>query len=194
MMNTFDQIKTQAALEKIPSMTQDGLFYCEHLIISQSIRTVLEIGTGHGIWSIHMALACSNLKITSLELLEKRVKIALMNVSQLGLDHRINIIHCDALNYTPNETYDLILIDGPKSQNKVLFERYLPYLNPKGYVLVDNMNFHGETKNEGLTQSRDLKQMVRKINAFNDWAHHQSDLSVQSLELGDGLMLISRKY
>lgn len=194
MMNTFDQIKTQAAVEKIPSMTQDGLFYCEHFILSQSIRTVLEIGTGHGIWSIHMALACSNVKITSLELLEKRATTASFNVSQLGLEDRITILNCDALFYTPSDTYDLILIDGPKSQNKALFERYLPYLNPKGYVIIDNMNFHGETKNKGLTQSRDLKQMVKKIKAFNAWAHAQSDLSVQSLEIGDGLMLISRKY
>ncbi|KAF0225178.1 MAG: yrrM [Erysipelotrichaceae bacterium] len=193
MMNTFDQIKLKAAQEKIPSMQEEGLFYCEHLIQSQSLKNILEIGTGHGIWSIHMALAINDLKLKTIELNPKRAEIAKQNIIDLNLQDRITVIHQDALTVELTETYDLIFIDGPKSQNKALFIKVLPYLSKNGYILVDNLDFHGETHTE-QTQSRDLKQLVRKINTFKDWILNESDLNVKALEFGDGLMLISRKY
>ena len=193
MMTTFDQIKIKAKQDKIPSMQEEGLFYCEHLIQSQSLKNILEIGTGHGIWSIHMALTHKDLKIMTIELNQKRAKIAIQNILELNLQDRIAVINQDALTVELTEKYDLIFIDGPKSQNKALFIKVLPYLNRNGYILVDNLDFHGETHTD-QTQSRDLKQLVRKINTFKDWILNDSDLNVKALEFGDGLMLISRKY
>ncbi len=191
---TFDQILTQAILDKIPSMTQEGRFYCDHLIHSQNLTTILEIGTGHGIWSIAMALSNPSVTITTLELNTKRAFIAQENIDRMNLSDRITVIQVDALTYEPKMTYDLILIDGPKSQNKALFERFLPFLNPNGVILIDNLDFHGETLKDGLTQSRDLKQLVRKINDFKSWIEKQPDLIVVTVDIGDGLLLVSRKY
>ena len=193
MMTTFDQIKLKAKQDKIPSMQEEGLFYCEHLIQSQSLKNILEIGTGHGIWSIHMALTHKDLKIMTIELNQKRAKIAIQNILELNLQDRITVINQDALTVELTEKYDLIFIDGPKSQNRALFIKVLPYLNRNGYILVDNLDFHGETHTD-QTQSRDLKQLVRKINTFKDWILNDSDLNIKALEFGDGLMLISRKY
>jgi len=189
----FDQIKAKAHLDKIPTMQEEGLFYCQHLILSQFLFSILEIGTGHGIWSITMALAHPLVKITTIELNPKRASIARENISAMNLSDRITVIEGDALTVDLHGAYDLILIDGPKSQNKVLFEKTYPFLNPKGYVLIDNLDFHGETTSME-TQSRDLKQLVRKINSFKAWIHNQSDFSVKEVDVGDGLLLVSRKY
>lgn len=191
---TFDQILTKATQDKIPSMTQEGRFYCDHLIQSQKLKSILEIGTGHGIWSIAMARSNPDIRITTLELNEKRAKIAQENIDQMALTDRITLIQGDALTYTPQAHYDMILIDGPKGQNKVLFERFLPSLNASGVIVIDNLDFHGETSKDGLSQSRDLKQLVRKINDFKNWIEHQPDLIVLSVDIGDGLLLVSRKY
>lgn len=193
-MNTIDLIKAKASQDKIPSMLDEGLFYCEHLIQSQQLKTVLEIGTGYGIWSIHMASTNPDLKITTLELNSQRAVIAQENIKTLNLLDRITLITTDALSYHPTENFDLIFIDGPKSQNKILFQRYHPFLKQDGYIIVDNINFHGEANRNSLAQSRDLRQMMRKINNFKEWIIHESDLNVKSLEIGDGLLLISRKY
>jgi predicted O-methyltransferase YrrM len=193
MMNTFDQIKLKATQDKIPSMQEEGLFFCEHLIQSQSLRNILEIGTGYGIWSIHMALAIKDLKIETIELNQKRAKIAIKNIVELNLHDRITVINQDALTVELTENYDLIFIDGPKSQNKALFIKVLSHLSKNGYILVDNLDFHGETHTE-QAQSRDLKQLVRKINTFREWIMNESDLNVKRLDVGDGLLLISRKY
>jgi len=189
----FAQIKQKAQTDKIPSMQEEGLFYCQHLILSQSLLSILEIGTGHGIWSITMALSSPLVKITTLELNPNRVTIARENIEAMKLTDRITVIEGDALMADLKGAYDLILIDGPKSQNKTLFLKALPLLNPKGFVLIDNLDFHGETSNTE-TQSRDLKQLVRKINDFKAWIQNQSDLSVKEVDAGDGLLLVSRKY
>jgi predicted O-methyltransferase YrrM len=193
LLMNFDQIKHKAQSDKIPTMQDEGLFYCQHLILSQSLFSILEIGTGQGIWSITMALAHPLVKITTIELNPKRASIARENIIAMNLSERITVITGDALLTDLHGAYDLILIDGPKSQNKVLFEKTLPFLNPKGYVLIDNLDFHGETTSVE-TQSRDLKQLIRKINSFKAWIHNQSDFNVKEVDAGDGLMLVSRKY
>jgi len=193
-MNTFDQIKRKAIEDKIPSMLEEGRFYCEHLIQSQSLYSILEIGTGVGIWSIHMALANPNLKITTIERDPKRAQLAKENITKCELSDRINVINEDALSFDITGSFDFILIDGPKGQNKALVQKTLPFLKPNGYLLIDNLDFHGETLSDSSHQSRDLKQMVRKINDFKAWALDQSNLTVKELQIGDGLMLISRKY
>lgn len=191
---TFDQILKRANQDKIPTMTQEGRFYCEHLIHSQKIKTVLEIGTGHGIWSIAMALSNPEITITTLELNPQRAKQAQENIRDMGLADRITLIQGDAMDYEPQSMVDLILIDGPKSQNKVLFERFLPSLKAGGVIVIDNLDFHGETTKDGSSQSRDLKQLVRKINDFKSWILSRPDLIVVLVDIGDGLLLVSRKY
>ncbi len=190
---TFAQLKQKAQTDKIPSMQEEGLFYCQHLILSQSLLSILEIGTGHGIWSITMALSSPLVKITTIELNPNRVTIARENIEAMKLTDRITVIEGDALMADLKGAYDLILIDGPKSQNKTLFQKALPSLSPKGFILIDNLDFHGETISKE-TQSRDLKQLVRKINDFKAWIQNQSDLSVKEVDAGDGLLLVSRKY
>lgn len=190
---TFQNLIAKATQDKIPTMTQEGLFYCAHLIQSQQLHSILEVGTGHGIWSITMALADPQVRIVTIELNPQRAFIARENIRAMGLSDRIIVIQGDALTASLEGNYDLILLDGPKGQNKVLFEKTVPFLKPEGYVLIDNLDFHGETTTRD-PQSRDLKQLVHKIKAFKTWMADQSDFIVQSLELGDGLMLVSRKY
>lgn len=190
---TFALIKQQAQTDKIPSMQEEGLFYCQHLILSQALFTILEIGTGHGIWSITMALSHPSVKITTIELNPKRVAIARENINAMSLSDQITVIQGDALTIERQGMYDLILIDGPKSQNKTLFIKSLPSLKPNGFILIDNLDFHGETT-RSEAQSRDLKQLVRKINDFKTWIFDQSDLSVKEVDVGDGLLLVCRKY
>lgn len=175
-------------------MLEEGRFYCEHLIQSQGLTSVLEVGTGVAVWAIQMALANPQITITSLELNPNRVDIARENIRSMALEDRIRVIRTDARFYEASGLYDLILIDGPKSQNKLLFQRYLKVLSPKGYVVIDNVDFHGEVSSNRSDQSRDLKQLIRKISGFSAWLAEQSDLSVQRIAVGDGLLLVSRKY
>jgi len=175
-------------------MQEESLFYCAHLIQSQQLTRILEIGTGYGIWSITMALSDPKVTITTVELNRQRVNIARENIRALGLSDRITVIEGDALTIPLEGLYDLILIDGPKSQNQPLFEKCWPLMKPSGYILIDNLDFHGETDADHGTQSASLRQMVRKINDFKARIQNRSDLNVLNLQIGDGLMLVSRKY
>ncbi|MDO9592382.1 MAG: O-methyltransferase, partial [Erysipelotrichaceae bacterium] len=60
-------------------------------------------------------------------------------------------------------------------------------------VIVDNLDFHGHNKNVGLlTDRRNLRQMVNKIRAFEDYINSRKDLEVERVSIGDGMMMIRR--
>ncbi|MEI7668229.1 MAG: hypothetical protein WCI62_04495, partial [Erysipelotrichaceae bacterium] len=136
-----------------------------------------------------------SIHITSLEKNHQRYKLALSNVAAMQLESRIECCEVDACLYQPNQHYDLIFIDGPKSQNRLLLEKYLHWLNPKGSIIIDNLDFHGLTHAQvDLEHRRNLRQMVYKINTFREWVNSQSSLNVLELMIGDGIIIVSPKY
>jgi predicted O-methyltransferase YrrM len=195
LMRSFNEIKLEAQINKIPSMDIEGRLFCIDYIKSNHIQSILEIGTGVGIWSIEMVLANPSIHITSLEKNEHRHRQALTNISDLKLESKIECLLVDGCVYQPTQHYDLIFIDGPKSQNKSLLQKYLKTLNPKGSIIIDNLDFHGLTHAQvDLEHRRNLRQMVYKINTFKEWVKSQTNLNVLELSIGDGIIIVSPKY
>ena len=92
---------------------------------------------------------------------------ALKNIKKLNLEDRITPIFNDALNVKLDDKYDLIFIDAAKAQNIKFFELFERNLNPEGYIITDNMYFHGLVKkNEKEIVSRNLRGIVRKIKDY----------------------------
>jgi len=194
-MSNFTEIKQEALNNNIPSMQIEGRLFCMDYIKSNRILSILEIGTAVGIWSIEMVLSNPSIHITTLEKSQNRYKQALSNISDLQLSSRIDCILVDGCLYEPNQHFDLIFIDGPKSQNKILLQKYLAYLNPKGSIIIDNLDFHELTNPKiDLQGRRNLKQMVTKINTFKEWVTSQSSLNVLEMSIGDGIIIVSPKY
>ena len=49
------------------------------------------------------------------------------------------------------------------------FEKYVPYLKEDGFVLVDNLDFHGMIFDIPNIKNRNTRALVRKIKRFKDW-------------------------
>ena len=86
--------------------------------------------------------------------------IAMDNISKLGLDDQIHIICKDALeafdDVKENE-FDLIFIDAAKSQYMKFFNNFSLNLNDKGYIITDNIKFHGLAFSDKSKLSRNLR-------------------------------------
>ena len=149
------QIKEYALVNKIPIMQDEGIDFLTTFIIKHQIKHVLELGTAIGYSAIMMALCSPDLKITSIERDEKRYLEALKNIKELHLEDRITLIFNDALNVKIDDSFDLIFIDAAKSQNIKFFELFERNLKDNGYIITDNMYFHGLVqKNEKEIVSR----------------------------------------
>ena len=166
--NTYTQIKEikeYAICNKIPIMQDAGIDFLTTFIIKHQIKNVLEVGTAIGYSAIMMSLCSPNLKVTTIERDEHRYMEALKNIKKMNLEDRITPIFNDALNVKLDDKYDLIFIDAAKAQNIKFFELFERNLNPEGYIITDNMYFHGLVKkNEKEIVSSQLKNQESVFN------------------------------
>lgn len=192
-LQEIKRMKEYAKANNVPIILDDGLNYLTTFIIKHKINTILEIGTAIGYSSILMALTNKYIKVTTIERDEVCYLEALKNIKKLGLEDRITLIFKDAKNVNLNEKFELIFIDAAKSQNKTFFEKFSPLLTPNGFIITDNMNFHGlVNKDENTIVSRDLRGLVRKIKEYHTFLEENVLFKTSFYEVGDGIAVSER--
>ena len=138
------EIKEYANSNNIPIMLDDGINFLTTFILKHHVRHVLEIGSAIGYSAIMMALVDPNITVTTVERDEKRYLEALKNIKKFKLEDRITLIYDDAFNVDlGDDEYDLIFIDAAKAQNIRFFEKFESNLIRGGYIITDNLKFHG---------------------------------------------------
>ena len=192
-LKEIKEIKKYALENNIPIMQDEGIRFLMDLIVKNNINSVLEIGCAIGYSSIMMASANPKLKITTIERDQTRYMEALKNIKLFELENRITLVFADALETTIDDKFDLIFIDAAKGQNINFFEKYESNLNSNGYIITDNMNFHGLVdKDPEDIESRNLRQLVRKINEYKDYLRQKKGYQVTFLDIGDGLAVVRK--
>ena len=191
--NIIDQIKEYAKVNDVPIMSDSGIKYLTSFIKENNIKSILEIGTAIGYSAIMMCCVSDDITVTTIERDEKRYLEAIKNIKKMDMEDRINPIYNDAFDVSLNEKYDLIFIDAAKAQNTKFFEKFEYNLNSNGVIITDNMNFHGLVfKSEEEIESRNLRQLVRKIKAYKTFLKKNTKYRTTFIDVGDGIA-ISRK-
>ena len=190
----INEIKKYAEEENVPIMQDEGIEFLTTFIVNNKINNILEVGTAIGYSAIMMALANPNAKIVTIERDENRYKEALKNIKKFGLDDRITLIYKDALEVYLKEKFDLIFLDGAKGQNINFFEHFENNLNEDGYIITDNINFHGYVeKNEEEIKSRNLRGLVRKIKKYIEYLKTNKKYETQFFNKGDGVSVTKKR-
>lgn len=188
------EIKKYAITNKIPIMQDEGMDFLTTFIIKHQIKNVLEIGSAIGYSAIMMSLCNPNLKVTTIERDEVRYLEAVKNIKKLDLEDRITLIFNDALKTKIEGKYDLIFIDAAKSQNIKFFEMFERNLVDGGYIITDNMYFHGLVhKNEKEISSRNVRGIVRKIKDYINFLKNNEDYTTTIYDIGDGIAVSEKK-
>lgn len=191
--SSIKEIKEYALKEKVPIMLDDGMDFLTEFINKNKVNSVLEIGSAIGYSAIMMALANPRLKIVTIEKDEERYLEAIKNIKKLKLENQITLIYKDALEVNIKDKFDLIFIDAAKGQNMKFFERFSNNLNNNGYIITDNINFHGFVKkDESEIKSKNLRQLVRKIKKYIEFLKENPNYETEFYDIGDGLS-VSRK-
>ena len=187
-------IKRYAIENKIPIMQNEGIDFLTTFIIKHQIKNVLEIGSAIGYSAIMMTLCSPNLKVTTIERDEARYLEALKNIKNMKLEDRITLIFNDALKTTIEGKFDLIFIDAAKAQNINFFERFEKNLTDDGFIITDNMYFHGLVhKNEKEITSRNVRGIVRKIKDYITFLKNNDNYITTIYDVGDGIAVSNKK-
>lgn len=195
--NTYAKVKEireYAKDNKVPIMNQEGIDFLTTFIIKHQIKNVLEIGTAIGYSAIMMSLCSPTLKVTTIERDEERYLEAIKNIKKLNLEDRITLIFNDALKTRVEGKYDLIFIDAAKAQNIKFFELFERNLSDEGFIITDNMYFHGLVKkNEKEIKSRNVRGIVRKIKGYITFLKENDDYNTTIYDIGDGIAVSEKK-
>lgn len=188
----IENLRDYGTKNNVPIMSVDSIDTIKKIVEENNIKSILEIGTAIGYSTLCFAECSSVNKITSIERDINRYNIAVSSVKESGLDY-IELICDDALNTKIDGKYDLLIIDAAKSQNMRFFNKYKENLNDNGIIIVDNLSFHGFVGNSNTIKSRNLRQMVRKIEKFIDFLDNNDEYDVKYIEVGDKLGICKKK-
>ena len=177
LLEDFDEFYLElehfAEENRVPIIDKIGIRFLIQMLKIKKAKNLLEIGTAIGYTSIKLAekIGCN---VTTIERDDKMYNEAKKNIEKRNLNDRITLLHADALELQDevikNAPYDIVFIDGAKSQSRKFFELYEPYFADDVVVITDNVLFKGMVADPSMIRhSRDLKQLSRKLKKYNTW-------------------------
>lgn len=154
-------------------------------------KRILEIGTFTGFSALCLAKGLQpNGKLFTLELREEDANTAKSYFVKAGMSDKIELCVGDALQIIPilQQTWDLVFIDADKVNYINYYELTLPNLKKGGWILADNVFFHGEVLEDEIKGKN-----AKAIHAFNQHIKNDNRVQHTMLTIRDGLMLIQKK-
>jgi len=160
-------------------------------MISSMIKPlrILEIGTFTGFSAMCMAKCLQpGGQLHTIELRAEDAATAKEYFSKANVNNiTLHVGDAKQVIATLNEQWDLVFIDADKTGYIDYYELTLPNVKPGGFILADNVLFHGE-----VLQKEIKGKNAKAIQAFNE--HVAKDSRVQNvlLTIRDGLLLIKK--
>ncbi len=182
-------LKQYSQKHDVPIILDETSRFLSQLIRLKNVKNVLEIGTAIAYNALNLALEFPSLRITTIERNPDMILEAKSNIKAVAPSSHITLIEQDALDVDTKtlESFDLIFIDAAKAQHIKFFEAYEPLLNPNGMIVIDNVLFHNVSVEH--VKSRNLKQLIKKVDRFNHYIMERSDYHSVIHPIGDGVCL-----
>ncbi|MDZ5712307.1 O-methyltransferase [Jeotgalibacillus sp. HH7-29] len=182
---------------EVPIMEPAGIETLLQLLRIQQPGRILEIGTAIGYSAIRIAEALPEVEVVTIERDSYRAQMAKQFIRESGFASRIHLLEGDALELPEQVSkygpFDAVFIDAAKSQNIKFFELYEPYFSENVCVYTDNVLFKGLVAEQNGTESRNVRQMLRKLDRFNQWIAEHDQYHTVILPVGDGLSISTKK-
>ena len=188
------EMEEYAKENNIPIMQKDGIAFLMKYIKNNEIKNVLEIGSAIGYSAILMASSGADVKVTTIERDEVNYLECIKNVKKCNFESKVNVVFQDALevNLAEGTQYDLIFIDAAKGQYQKFFEKFQYFLASNGVIITDNLKFHGYVGKSEEIESKNLKQLVKKIENYIEFLKNNEEFETKFYDVGDGIS-VSKK-
>ncbi len=153
-------------------------------------RRILEIGTFTGYSALCLAKGLTaDGQLHTIELREKDAATARGFFDRSSFKDQIILHTGNALDIVPGlrETWDLVFIDADKESYIEYFKLVLPNLRKNGFILADNIFFHGQVLADEVKGKNPLA-----IKRFNEFIRERNDIEKVILTLRDGVYLLRK--
>lgn len=154
-------------------------------------RRILEIGTFTGYSALCLAKGLTDDgELHTIELRQQDADLARAFFDRSEHGHKIISHTGNALEIIPTleQTWDLVFIDADKPSYIEYFNLVLPGLRENGFILADNIFFHGQ-----VLEPEVKGKSAKGISAFNEFIRDRTDVQKVILTIRDGLYLIQKR-
>ncbi len=194
----FQEMEQYAAENHVPIINERGRKAFLQVVQEKKPHRVLEIGMAIGYSTLQIAAnSADDVKITTMELSEERVKTARSYIARSNYADRIRILSGDAGELLTSEAakdapFDFVFIDAAKGQYVDYFRKVEPLLSDSAVILADNVLFRGYVLSEEKPPRR-FKTIVKRLREYLELVTKTPGYSTEILENGDGLAVTRRE-
>ncbi|GAK05909.1 O-methyltransferase family protein [Geomicrobium sp. JCM 19037] len=187
---TITEMEEYAKEHHVPILDQGSTSFLTQMIQLSGAKRILEVGTAIGYSSLQMANVHQDIEVVTIERDSERARMARNFHSQCGMDRQISILEGDAFEFEEtlqsSEPFDFLFIDASKGHNRAFVNAFSPRLKSGGVMVVDNVLFRDYVTGD-LDIPKRFRQMVKKLQAFNDWLSNHPQFSTTYYTIGDGM-------
>ncbi|MGL5042865.1 MAG: O-methyltransferase [Culicoidibacterales bacterium] len=200
MQNTtilLETIEHFAKEHKIPIIMKDSVEWLSSFLAPQRIENVLEIGSAIGYSAINFHLL-TNGSVLGVEKDKERFAEAIKNIAAFD-KITIHLDDADSPEFyekcREKAPFDLLFIDATKRNNKHFFEKFSPLVKQNGYIITDNLDFHGlvSTEEDIKKLHRRIRPLVRSIIEYSQWLPTLPNFQTTFIDVGDRLAITKKK-
>jgi len=153
---------------------------------------ILEIGTFTGYSAICLARGLKDAgKLITIESNDELKDLILEYFSKAHVSENIDLIIGDALEIIPGlqEIFDLVFIDGEKTEYPRYYELVIDKVKAGGYILADNVLWDGKV----VSKPEKMDTETKGIHTFNSMVQQDARVDNLILPVRDGIMIIRKK-
>jgi len=171
-----------------PSVGKEIGNFLYFLVIASNSKKIIEVGTSIGYSTSWLGLAAKKINghVYTIDISERLMKEAKLNISLMNLEDNISFIHGfgeEVLVNLPNNI-DMIFIDGATKSYDKLFELSLKKLKKGGLLIFEDILF-------SVSGKRKIQKDM--MNDFNIKISSDNRIEKSFLNIGDGLLLCLKK-
>ena len=185
------EARERAAELGCPAVSMSAADLLRLLAASVQAQAVIEIGTGAGVSGAALLGGMTAPGVlTSIDVEAEHQRVARETFTALGYDHtRARLIGGRALDVLPrmsDAAYDILFVDGDKTEYPAILTQAKRLLRVGGLVIFDNMLWGGRMADAGERdpESVALRDTAAMVKADDDWMP-------ALLAVGDGLLVAS---
>ena len=185
------EARERAAELGCPAVSMSAADLLRLLAASVQAQAVIEIGTGAGVSGAALLGGMTAPGgLTSIDVEAEHQRVARETFTALGYDHtRARLIAGRALDVLPrmsDAAYDILFVDGDKTEYPAILTQAKRLLRVGGLVIFDNMLWGGRMADAGERdpESVALRDTAAMVKADDDWMP-------ALLAVGDGLLVAS---
>jgi predicted O-methyltransferase YrrM len=191
----LQELSRETHLKEIAPRMLSGYIQGKFLeFVSKMIQpsSLLEIGTFTGYSAICLAKGLKeNGLLHTIEICDEREKLIQKYIEKSGNSKKIKLYIGNAIEIIPtiNETFDLVFIDGEKSEYLNYYNATVDKVKKGGFIIADNVLWNNKVIDSvGMNESS-----TKGILSFNDFVNSDTRVEKVIIPLRDGLMLIRKK-